>query len=483
MSLTLATGPASSNANHASNRKTVTVIETQALTIKNVRGVQETVRAAWLVQELRGVVAVVDIISAVRGLAHKEAALFFSEHKENWQRSQTLELERIALTEITGNGSSECTRPMQDVEVCPLADLHKVIEAIAAVQGQPAGADDVCSRLERSVQEWARIRLEQRLRELSDDQANIKMALQSVFASRDLPKLSSAANQAFSAPATTCVSTATSPMACARTSTTASSLPQAPLSNPPAPRSNPSTSLHGSPYIGPASGVPTPLTGFWLYDPAPPAPSSRGGGSNSGARLSATTPAVTSSTGTAAGPSTGPASNGSPCLAGQPLGLSISSIGQPASHGATSAAFSSLLGASSGNGAGSVGTQAGQLRKRPREATVCIPAQALSFNQMTGGPELFRCTLCGVEVANRDDGAVLVSDVAVALCGHLYCTGCLAGSMLSGLPDEVYKCRRCGLPPLAYDRVRPGLPVQRIEPFKVCQPFLFVAACAFVQGM
>jgi hypothetical protein len=495
MSLALSNGPASSNANHAASRKAVTAIESQALTVKNVRGVPETVRVAWIVQELRGVVAVVDIIAAVRGLAHKEAAHFFSEQKENWQRSQTLRLERIALTEITGNGSSECGRPVQDVEVCALADLHKVIEAIASVQGQPAGADDVCSRLERSVQEWARIRLEQRLRELSDDQANIKVALQSVFASRELPKLSSAAdNKASGGRATSSVSTATSPTACAQTATSASAVtlaplsnPPAPLSNPPAPRSNPSTSSHGSPYIGPTSGVPTPLTGFWLYDPAPPAPQSRGGGSSSAARLPATSHALTGSTGTAAGPSAGPLSDGSPRLAGQTLGLSI---GPPASHGGSaSAALPSLLSASSSNGASSASTttQAGQSRKRPREPAPCIPAQALSFNQMTGGPELFRCTLCGVEVANRDDGAILVSDVAVAVCGHLYCTGCLAGSMLSGLPDEVYKCRRCGLQSHAYDRLRPGFATQRVEPFKVASKasaaslqLAFAHACSIV---
>lgn len=53
-----------------------------------------------------------------------------------------------------------------------------------------------------------------------------------------------------------------------------------------------------------------------------------------------------------------------------------------------------------------------QSRKRPREATASIPAPALSFNQHTGGAELFRCTLCGLEVANRSDGSTLVSDVA-----------------------------------------------------------------------
>ena len=126
------------------------------------------------------------------------------------------------------------------------------------------------------------------------------------------------------------------------------------------------------------------------------------------------------------------------------------------------------VGSGGGGGGGSAAqTSHGHSRKRPREAPTCIPAPALSFNQVTGGPELFRCTLCGLDVANRNDGSLLLSDVAVAVCGHLYCTGCLTGAIISGLPDDVYKCRRCGLQPLAYDRVRQGVAVQRVSVFKV----------------
>jgi len=56
-----------------------------------------TVRVAWIFRELRGVVANVDLIAAVRGLAHKEAVHFFSQHKEKWLRTQWMGMERIAL--------------------------------------------------------------------------------------------------------------------------------------------------------------------------------------------------------------------------------------------------------------------------------------------------------------------------------------------------------------------------------------------------
>lgn len=481
--------PVSSNGaapllSHGLNKNTGAEIDSQVLTVKTVKGELNTVRVAWILKQQRGVVAVVDLIAAVRGLAHTEAAQFFIQHKENWQRTQSLGLERIALAEITGNVSPESYRTIH-VEVCPLGDLTTAIDAIAAVQGQPAGADGVCLRLQNSVQEWARKCLEQRLRELSDDQANIAAALQSIFTVREphtpMPITSSTATNVSDAPAP--VSTSTATLAHMLTSTTKTSTPAEPTSNPylAEPRSNPATSTsshsspylgshsspylgaHSSPYLGALSAVQPSSGGFWLYDPAPPAPASRGGEGSSGFGRTPSANAASASITSSASARTG--TNGS--LGGQPPSQSAR---QPDSNASAAAALSAAFNIAGGacGSAHTANVAQAQSKKRPRGAAACLPSQALSFNQMTGGPELFRCTLCGLQVANRDDGSTLVADVAVAVCGHLYCTGCLAGAILSGLPDEMYKCRRCGLPPSSYDRVRHGVVTQRIELFKVC---------------
>ena len=436
--------------NHASIHKAAAAPEWQALTIKNKQGAQQTVRVAWLVQELRGLVAVVDVVSVVRGLAHVDAARFFSEQKENWQRSQSLGLERIAFTKLVGSGTcADSNRPVQDLEVCTLPDLSKVLDAMAAVQGQPEGAEDVSSRLQRSVQDWARIRLEQRVRELSDDQANIKAALQSVFHTTEPDTATSAPHASPAEPSA---------------SNALSALP-APGSNNPAPST--SSSRHSSPYIGPANGVAAPLSGnFWLYDP-----------------VVSTKVAPCSAGGAAA-----PGSNGSPCLVSQTMSQSSPIVGGHGmgvhqTNGASTpcvqgicAATSLVSALSSGTGpvgGPSNGVQMAQSRKRPRDSNCsALPAQALNFNRVTGGAEMFRCTLCGIEVANREDGSTIVSDVAVASCGHLYCTGCLTGAVVSGLPDDMYRCRRrrCGAVPAWYERIRHGFATQRVEIFKGQSP-------------
>jgi len=461
---------------HATNHKAAAAIEWQALSIKNIEGASQSVRVAWLVQELRGLVAVVDVISVVRGLAHVDAARFFSEQKENWQRSQSVGRERIAFTKVAGSGAAfDSNRPAQDLEVCTLPDLSRVLDALAAVQGQPAGAEDVSSRLQRSVQDWARIRLEQRVRELSDDQANIKAALQSVFPASEpnTTTQSTFAASSASADASACNGTAVTPSRAAAAAAELST--PSTVSAPPAPASNnavPSTSSsrHGSPYIGPASGVSAPPSGtFWLYDPVIPAKGAPASGGGTSAPGSNGSPRVVGQAN----------SHGSPLLSGQPIGVnqlnSLNGLNGLNGAGAlplisTPASLVSAL--TSGTGSvGSTGStgQMVQSRKRPRESAVAaLPAQALNLNRVTGGAELFRCPLCGIELANRDDGSTVASDVAVASCGHLYCTGCLAGAMLSGLPDEVFRCkrRRCGALPVWYDRVRHGVATQRVEVFK-----------------
>lgn len=166
----------------------------------------------------------------------------------------------------------------------------------------------------------------------------------------------------------------------------------------------------------------------------------------------------------------------SPLLSGQPMGVNqlnglngagaLPLISTPASLVSALTSGTGPLGSSGSSG--STGQMA-QNRKRPRESTVAaLPAQALNLNRVTGGAELFRCPLCGIELANRDDGSTVASDVAVASCGHLYCTGCLAGALVSGLPDEVFRCkrRRCGALPVWYDRIRHGVAAQRVEVFK-----------------
>ena len=106
-------------------------IDSQMLTVKNVKGVHMTVRVAWIFRELRGVVAIVDLMAAVRGLAHKEAVHFFRQHKEKWLRTQWMGMERIALAEITViNGSPGSHRTMEDVEVYPLAELFEAAPTV-----------------------------------------------------------------------------------------------------------------------------------------------------------------------------------------------------------------------------------------------------------------------------------------------------------------------------------------------------------------
>ena len=58
------------------NQKSAPIIDVHVLTVKNVKGVKETVRVGWIARDTRGVVAVEDVISAVRGLSHEEAARF-----------------------------------------------------------------------------------------------------------------------------------------------------------------------------------------------------------------------------------------------------------------------------------------------------------------------------------------------------------------------------------------------------------------------
>lgn len=332
------------HSSHESTLKIAPAFDSHLLSVKNVKGVKETIRVAWIVRDTRGVVAVEDIISAVRGLSHEEAATVFRQQREDWQRSQSLEFERIVLPPVNGYSSN------QDVEVCTLEDLPKIMDAIAAVQGQPEGVDDVCSRLERSLHEWARIRLQQRLRELSNDQANIHAALQSVFTVRESQKPNSAA-----APTATNASNTSSPAVTAVPSSAA--LPanrSSSGSSITAPTSNaaPTTSSHSSPYIGPASGVAAPPSGqFWLYDPAPAPtpPASRGGGLT----LSATTAATVIATIAATAPLSGTANSGSPLLSPKLTGILGGHNGSQ--HAAAATAHTASSAGGSAGGAGQMG--------------------------------------------------------------------------------------------------------------------------------
>jgi len=256
-----------------------------------------TVRVAWIFRELRGVVANVDLIAAVRGLAHKEAVHFFSQHKEKWLRTQWMGMERIALAEITViNGSPGSHRTMEDVEVCPLAELFEAVDAIAAVQGQPVGADNVCARLQNSMQEYGRKQLEHRLQELSDDQANIKVALKSIFTVREpssnmtyatAPQHSNAnLDHMLMSAAKPCVALAElkgnpAPAELRSNEATSTSSHSSPFLGA---HSSPFLGAHSSPYLGAINAVQRSTGSFWLYDPVPSAPAGGGGGKRPGAK-------------------------------------------------------------------------------------------------------------------------------------------------------------------------------------------------------
>lgn len=319
------------------------------------------------------------------------------------------------------------------------------------------------------MQEYGRKQLEHRLQELSDDQANIKVALKSIFTVREpssnmtyatAPQHSNAnLAQMLMSAAKPCVALAElkgnpAPAELRSNEATSTSSHSSPFLGA---HSSPFLGAHSSPYLGAINAVQPSTGSFWLYDPVTSAPAGGGGGRGVGSRR------TSSASIGASNASTGLGNTGSPRLSGQPTSYSAN---QPAPTASLSAAFSAV-------GVGDGSAQVGNVthlpsRKRPRESATCLPAQALSFNQITGGPELFCCTLCGLHVAKRDDGTTLVCDVAVAICGHLYCTGCLCSAILSGLPDEMYKCRRCGLHPHLYDRIRHGVATQRVDVFKVC---------------